>query len=280
MCRLKKVQLNAIERGKVKRARLLKIAKRAVKQKAARPTYIYSPPGLGKTFTVEEAIKTTKTTHYKVDGSVSMFAFGVQLATIAYADKSKHIIVNVDDCDEILKNEQNINILKNMLEGGKRYTYNKSMTSQMSNLKDIQRDAIDNFSEPDLLGFSVPVERFNFIFTSNLQLPFDDEVEEANLKGRAKATLLGHRNAIRSRCQTNDFNMKWDVQWGWVADVVLNTKLLKHITKKEKNILLDWMYCNWDEMTERSIRTAEKMASAMVDDPTGYISDWEIDFLK
>lgn len=280
MCRLKKVQLEAIEKGKVKRARLVNIAQRAVKQKAALPTYIYSPPGLGKTFTVEQAIKKTKTTHYTISGNVSMFAFGVQLATIAYADKSKLIIINVDDCDEILKNEQNINILKNMLAGSKCYTYNKSMTSQIAHLADIQRDAIDHFSKSNMLGFSVPVERFNFVFTSNLQLPFDDEVEDANLKGRAKATLLGHRNAIRSRCQTNDFNMEWDEQWGWVADVVLNTKVLKHITKKEKNILLDWMYCNWDEMTERSIRTAEKMASAIVDDPTGYISDWEIDFLK
>ena len=280
MCRLKKVQLNAINKGKVKRARLVKIAQRAVKQKSARPTYIYSPPGLGKTFTVNQAIKNTKSRQYTISGNVSMFAFGVQMATIAYLDKSKHIIVNVDDCDEILKNEQNINILKNMLEGSKRYTYNKSMTSQMVHLADIQRDAIDHFSDPNMLGYSVPVDRFNFVFTSNLQLPFDDEVEDANLKGRAKATLLAHRNAIRSRCQTNDFNLEWDEQWGWVADVVLNTEILNNITKKEKNILLDWMYCNYDDMTERSIRTAEKMASAIVDDPTGYISDWEIDFLK
>ena len=280
MCRFKKVQLNAIEKGASKRARLVKIVTRAVKQKGARPTYIYSPAGLGKTFTVKQAIDNAKTRHYTISGNVSMFAFGVQMAAIAYLDNSKHIIVNVDDCDEILKNEQNINILKNMLEGRKCYTYNKSMTSQMANLTDRQRDAINNFSQRDMLGFSVPVDRFNFVFTSNLQLPFDDEVEEANLKGRAKSALFAHRNAIRSRCQTNDFNLEWDEQWGWVADVVINTNVLKHITKKEKNILLDWMYCNWDDMTERSIRTAEKMASAIVDDPTGYISDWEIDFLK
>jgi hypothetical protein len=40
------------------------------------------------------------------------------------------------------------------------------------------------------------------------------------------------------------------------------------------------MYNNWDNMTERSIRTAEKMADIMVEDPTGYRDSWEIDFLK
>ncbi len=35
--------------------------------------------------------------------------------------------------------------------------------------------------------------------------------------------LLGHKNAIRSRCRTQDFDMDKDTQWGWIADVVLNT---------------------------------------------------------
>jgi hypothetical protein len=32
-------------------------------------------------------------------------------------------------------------------------------------------------------------------------------------------------------------------------------------------------------MNERSIRTAEKMAEVIVDDPTGYRDTWEIDYL-
>lgn len=280
MCRLKKVQLEAINKGADWRLRLVKVTKRAVKNIDERPTYIYSPPGLGKTYTVSEEIKKAKVPHYTFSSNNSMFGLGVRLATIAYLDKSKHIIINVDDCDELLKNEQNINILKNMLEGSKCYTYNKSMTAQIANLNQTARKAIKHFSSPKQLGFSVPTDRFTFIFTSNMQLPFDDEVEKANAKGRKNAVLIGHKNAIRSRCHTNDFDMKWDVQWGWISDVVLNTNVLNNLRKKEKNILLDWMYCNWDDMTEHSIRTAEKMASVMVDDPTGYITDWEIDFLK
>ena len=273
-------QKAAIQAGAKKRARLVKIAEKATKSATSRPTYIYSPAGLGKTFTVNEAIKDTKVTHFNISGNVSMFAFGVQLATIAYLDQtSKRIVINIDDCDEILKNEANINILKNMLEGSRTYAYNKSMSSQMANMSDIQCDAINFFSSTEKLGFTVPVDRFVFVFTSNMQLPVDDEVIEAQEKGQSKAALMAHRNAIRSRCQTNDFRLEWNVQWGWIADVVMNTKVLK-LTKKEKVILLDWMYNNWYEMTERSIRTAEKMATAMIDDPTAYVDDWEIDFLK
>jgi hypothetical protein len=111
-----------------------------------------------------------------------------------------------------------------------------------------------------------------FIFTSNFRLPNDDEVKEARDKGQSKAVLLGHKNAIRSRCRTQDFDMDKDTQWGWIADVVLNTDAVDEFieTDDEKRILLDWMKHRWDQMTERSIRTVEKMAQSMEEDPTGY----------
>lgn len=270
----------ALELGAKKRKRLVKVAVTATESATSRPTYIYSPAGLGKTFTVNEAIKKSKVAHFNISGNISMFAFGVQLATIAYMDKkSKRIVINIDDCDEILKNEQNINILKNMLEGARTYTYSKSMSSQFANMSKIQCNAIEYYSKPEKLGFSVPVDRFVFVFTSNMQLPFDDEVLLAQEKGQSKAAIMGHKNAIRSRCQTNDFKLAWNEQWGWIADVVLNTDAI-NLTESEKVILLDWMYCNWDDMTERSIRTAEKMTASIIDNPTAYIEDWEIDFLK
>ena len=40
------------------------------------------------------------------------------------------------------------------------------------------------------------------------------------------------------------------------------------------------MFSNWDNMNERSIRTVEKMAETMIEDPTGYKDSWEIDYLK
>lgn len=279
-------QKQAIENGANKRRRLKKVAQKAASPgvKLAFPhTYIFSPPGLGKTRTVNDAVKHTGIAYHEISGNISMFAFGVSLAVINYLDKtSGQIVINVDDCDEILKNETNCNIMKNVLAGSKTYRYEKSLQSQLKNMSDCQQEAIAAHASPDKMGFEVACDRFIFIFTSNFKLPSDDDVKDARERGLQKSVLMGHRNAIRSRCQTNDFDLDWEEQWGWIADVVLNEGCLdsKLDTEEEKMLLLDWMYNNWDAMTERSIRTAEKMADIMLEDPTGYRDTWEIDFLK
>lgn len=279
-------QKQAIERGALKRKRLIKVAGKAANppEKATYPhTYIFSPPGLGKTYTVNQAIKQTGVAFHEISGNISMFAFGVALAVIDFLDKdSDKIVINVDDCDEILKNETNCNIMKNVLAGSKTYKYEKSLQSQWKNLSEIQQAAIEAHAASDKMGFEVPTDRFIFIFTSNFMLPKDDDVAAERKKGTQKAVLMGHKNAIRSRCQTNDFDMDWQEQWGWIADVVLNEGAVDDFieTEEEKMMLLDWMYNKWDKMTERSIRTVEKMAQAMEEDPTGYKDDWEIDFLS
>lgn len=279
-------QHQAMANGALKRQRLKKIAQKASNPKTSADyphTYIFSPPGLGKTHTVNESIAQTGVPFQEVSGNISMFAFGVSLAVIdELYPKGQRVVINVDDCDEILKNETNCNIMKNVLAGSKTYKYEKSLQSQLKNMTDIQQQAIESHSSPDKMGFEVPCERFVFIFTSNFKLPTDDEVREAREKGLQKAVLMGHRNAIRSRCQTNDFDLSWEEQWGWISDVILNEDCVdnKLSTVDEKMLLLDWMYNNWDQMTERSIRTAEKMADIMLEDPTGYRDSWEIDFLK
>jgi hypothetical protein len=51
--------------------------------------------------------------------------------------------------------------------------------------------------------------------------------------------------------------------------------------EQQKIFLLQWMWTNWSDMTETSIRTAEKMADILIDEGEEGIQDaWEIDFLK
>ena len=129
------------------------------------------------------------------------------------------------------------------------------------------------------MGFEVPTGNFIFIFTSNFKLPTDDDVKIAREKGLQKAVLLGHLNAIKSRCKPADFDLNDNEMWGWIADVTLNEDCVL-LSKEDKMVLLDWMFSNWDNMNERSIRTVEKMAETMIEDPTGYRDSWEIDYLK
>jgi hypothetical protein len=283
MIKFSRTQLQHIENGAAKRTRLKKLAQKAAKSSldSSYPhTYIFSPPGLGKTFTINDALNDSKIKHYTISGNISMFSFGIGLAVIQFNNKErKPIVIVVDDCDEILKNATNINIMKNVLSGNKVYSYEKSLQSQMPNLSDLQRESIEHFSSPEKMGFEVPTDNLIFIFTSNFKLPTDDDVKNAREKGLQKAVLLGHLNAIKSRCKPADFDLNDNEMWGWIADVTLNEDCVE-LSTEDKMILLDWIYNNWDNMNERSIRTVEKMAETMIEDPTGYRDAWEIDYLK
>ena len=66
-----------------------------------------------------------------VSGNISMFAFGMSLACIRYQYGDKAVVILVDDCDEIFKTALNVNIMKNVLDGARVYSYEKSLQSQV-----------------------------------------------------------------------------------------------------------------------------------------------------
>jgi hypothetical protein len=273
----------ALKKGQLIRKRLLKVVERAISssQDAAYPhTYIYSPPGLGKTHSVNKFLKDSNILHFELSGAISMFAFGVSLATIRYNYPTEKIIISVDDCDGIFKSEENLNIMKNVLSGFRSFSYQKSIQGLLGNLTNMQEAAIEHFSNDNQLGFQVPCENFIFIFTSNFKLPTDDEVRSAREKGGNKNTRKVHLNAIRSRCKTMDFDLDKETHFGWLCDVLLNENIQPGISNDQKNEILNWISLNWSEMTERSIRTLEKMAQSIVDEPEDYLTIWDIDYLK
>lgn len=279
-------QLHAIQLGALKRQRLIAVATKAATPSAISRyphTYIYGPPGLGKTFTVDQAIEKTNIPFYKVVGATSLFAFGVELAVFNYLDKvSSKIIISVDDCDAILDSPKECDVIKNVLSGMRAFKHTKNMSAQMSSFTSIQKEAIEAHSTDDHMGYEVPCDRFVFVFTSNFKLPTDDDVLNARARGGSGIKKIAGQNAIRSRCQTNDFDMDWEEQWGWISDVILNTQCLDvyNVTNEDRIIILDWLYNNWKNLKERSIRTAEKMAELMVQYPDNYKDAWITDYIK
>lgn len=279
-------QQAAIQKGKMKRERMNLLVSNIMSlspDEKYSNLYLYSPPGLGKTFCVTESLKSSPFQHFLVTGNTSLFAFGIQLATINYMNtEMEPLIIHVDDCDEIFKNESNCNAMKKVLDADKQFVYEKSLSSQWPNLSDIQRMAIEHFGQEGKMGFVVPTHNMKFIFTSNFQLPIDDEVAEARKKNKSKAILMAHRNAIRSRCKVGDFELSQEEHWGWIADVVLTAPSLNGeiIGHEQKIIILDFIWYNWAIMKERSIRVVEKMISMMKTYPESYKTVWEIDYLK
>jgi hypothetical protein len=277
-------QIAALESGARVRSRMEQIVKRGIDtpfDSKFPHTYLFSLPGYGKTHTVESLLKQSKMEYLTVSGATSMFAFGVQLCVINHlVPKEEKIIIAVDDCDGILKNEENCNIMKNVLSGLRNFAYEKNLVSQIAQLSELQQEAISAHQDERSMGFKVPTDRFKFIFTSNFPLPTADEVKDLRDKGGAKNMLQVHRNAIRDRVKYADIHLSNDEQWGLVTDVLLNHINLPHATNEVKQDIIEFTWENWSKMTDRSIRVVEKMLDTVLESPFEYQDAWEIDYLR
>ena len=276
----------ALDLGGLNRLRFLQVVSKLpqIKEEDNYPhKFIYGYPGIGKTYEINKQLEASDVNNVMVTGNVSMFAFGVQLAVINHLNPNQErVIVFCDDVDTLVSTESSCNQLKSALHGPRKFTYEKSLQSQWSSLSDIQKEAIKHHQEEGKLGFTVDCKTMSFILVSNIQLPTDDEVRDAREKGKSKASLLAHKNAIRSRCMVQDFSLSNAELWGWIADVVLRTDCLKQfeLDQDEKFIMLNFIWDNWEQLTERSIRLIEKMAILKKEYPDSFQSVWEIDFLK
>ncbi len=276
----------ALDSGGQNRLRFLQVVSKLpqIKEDDTYPhKFIYGYPGIGKTYEINKQLETSDVNYVMVTGNVSMFAFGVQLAVINYLNPNQEkAIVFCDDVDTLVATESSCNQLKSALHGPRKFTYEKSLQSQWSSLSEIQKEAIKHHQEEGKLGFTVDCKTMSFILVSNIQLPTDDEVRDAREKGKGKASLLAHKNAIRSRCMVQDFSLTNAELWGWIADVVLRTDCLKQfdLDQEEKFIMLNFIWDNWEHLTERSIRLIEKMAILKKEYPDSFQSVWELDFLK
>ena len=283
---LESKQMQALEKGMQIRSRfnqLIKNMGKSTKSSKYGDTYFFSPPGTGKSHSIKYHLSNSDIKYFIVSGNVSMYAFGVSLCVINYLNKlAEQIIIVVDDCDEIFATEASCNTMKNVLDGVRTFTYEKSLQSQWPNLSELQKEAIKAHQNEEKCGFSVPCDNMSFVFLSNFKLPIDDVVREAREKNQSKSKLLAHKNAIRSRCNVADFDLKNEAHWGWIADVALNTDCLnpKEYSQEDKIEILNFIWTNWKDLTERSIRLLEKMAIILKQYPDSYNTIWEIDFLK
>jgi len=291
-------QKRAIEDGRSKRKRLIRITKKAstntinstdttdgfgvVKKK--RHYYIYGPSGVGKTYNMERAVKETGVKNFVISGNVSMWAFAVQLACIKVSLKNNEkVVVIIDDCDELLKDSRSVNQLKELVDKNM-FSYNKKPQMHMLT-SEFQVAAVESCMSDDGLGFKVDCSDFTFVVTSNIQLPFDSTPAEMLEKNGGNLTprivYMKHLTAIRGRMNTKDLSFTKEEKWGNIAIVLLEDNGCEQLTEQQKIFLLQWMDSNWNEMTETSIRTAEKMADILIEEGEEDVVDaWECDFLK
>jgi hypothetical protein len=282
-------QKAAIEAGRVKRNRLIRATKQAANQVNTDETpihyYIYGPSGIGKTYQTEKAVKDSGVNYFTISGNVSVMAFGINLAVIKYMNPNNRVVVVIDDCDEILKDANSINQMKELLAKNT-YSYNKRFhINSVGEEGSLEYNAVAECIIEGRQGFVIDCSNFTFIITSNIKLPYDstsDEIIERN-KGidNAKAKMARHLAAIRGRCDVKDLDMTMEEKWGNLASVTLEDGACPKCNEDEKIFILNYVWYKWDDMKETSIRTIEKMARTLeMEGEEGIIDAFDADFLK
>jgi len=246
-----------------------------------RHTYIFSPPGAGKTYTVQSIADAAKVPLIKIQGASSLNAFVIKLATAVYAHQQGHLCcpngltIWIDDCDSLFMDAEALNVMKGALDEERNIvSYNKNLTMLINNYLKSESSsdqfigmALSSFQTSGSVGLEIPTTNVRFIITSNRQLTAPSE----DLNTAKKM----HSAAIRDRVSYKAFDLKRNEQWGWVASVAMSTDVYK-LSAAKKTELLVWMYDNWDNLPATSMRAVKELAAMMVNNKTEYLSDWDM----
>ena len=217
---------------------------RACKAGNVRAMIVSGPPGVGKSYGVEEVLSkhdvfanVAQDSRFKkyevVKGAMS--ALGLYAKLFAYKD-AKSILV-FDDCDSVLLDDLSLNILKAALDSG-----NKRMIHWNTDSRLLREEGIPNSFE----------FKGGCIFITNIK--FD------NVKSKK---LRDHLEAIESRCHYLDLTIDSEHEKILrIKQVVTESGMLdKHkLNSKQKAEIVDFIDANKRNMRELSLRMVLKVA--------------------
>ena len=249
-----------IERTRL-RFEILKDMTKAVKQGDVRAMIVTGPPGVGKSFGVEEVLSKDdlfntlgerKPKYEIVKGAMS--AIGLYSKLYKFSD-AKSVLV-FDDCDSILLDDISLNILKAALDSSKKRTISWNTDSRL------------------LRSEGVP-DRFEFkggaIFITNLKFE--------NVRSKK---LQEHLAALESRCHYIDLRMDTDREKVLrieqiVKDGMLDSYELEQVAKDE---VVQFIKENRAQMRELSLRTVLKCADLRKSFPNNWQNMAKVTIMK
>ena len=202
---------------------------------------VTGPPGVGKSFGVENVLKDAGI--MKKLSNDSLRRFGVEkgaatpigLYQLLYDYSADGSVLVLDDCDSVLYDELSLNLLKAALDSGKKRTLSWRSESR----------ALSNNGVPDQFEF-----KGSIIFITNVKFE------------RTRGKLKDHLDAIMSRCHYLDLTLdtmrdKFLRCKQIVADGMLNEY---KFSDEDKTDLMDYIYTNKNKLREMSLRMVLKIA--------------------
>jgi hypothetical protein len=207
-----------------------------------RAMIVSGPPGVGKSFGVEQEIEKAclfdKLSGKRLRAEVvkgSATPIGLYQTLYKYSDKN--CVVVFDDCDAILVDDIALNLLKGALDSGK-----KRKISWLSESSALRREGI-----PDSFEF-----KGSAIFITNLKF---DKMKSQKLKD--------HLDALQSRCHYLDLTLDT------MRDKILRIKQIASdgvlfadydFEQETQDEIIDFMNANQERVREMSLRMAIKIA--------------------
>jgi hypothetical protein len=207
---------------------------------AFRATIISGPPGLGKSYTVEEKIKAFDPNGVNstiISGKMTPPALFKQL----WDHREEGQILVIDDCDNIFQDDVSLNLLKAACDS---QTNRPRVVSYLS-------EAPPKTSDKD---GSMIEQRFEFngtiIFITNTD--FDDYIERGN-------RLAPHFEALKSRSMYISLEMRTMKEYMVRVEQIADAIFEKHGKTCQRDVL-EFMNKNIHNLSEVSARMATKIA--------------------
>jgi hypothetical protein len=207
-----------------------------------RAMIVSGPPGVGKSFGVEQEIEKA-CLFDKIAGKrlraevVKGSATPIGLYQTLYKYSDANCVLVFDDCDSILVDDVALNLLKGALDSGK-----KRKISWLSESSTLRREGI-----PDSFEFKGSV-----IFITNLKF---DQMKSQKLRD--------HLDALQSRCHYLDLTLDT------MRDKILRIKQIAkdgvlfqdyEFSEMQQDDIIEFMNANQNRLREMSLRMALKIA--------------------
>jgi hypothetical protein len=279
-------QKSAILNGLELTARLEKYAEQSLGLRpdlveTKRHTYIWSPPGAGKTFTVRNVADANSVDYVQFHGKASLNAFAMKMAKAMYVSKPGTTVnVWIDDCDSFFTDKDALNFMKIVLDNDEGVlSWDVNVGSQITKAEKtgdaVLADALRHWDNGGV-GISIPMDSARFTITSNKILASKQDIN--------KTKLAMHEHAVRDRVQWRAFNINDEEAWGWMASVMLSNNVFQDdgflLTPMQMFQLLQIFHSNWQDLSANSMRTVKEAGAMLYNSPDTFADEFEQNFLK